>query len=248
MNSNRGIFLETFVKATPQLKTIFLNHSGNPTRLLTDTARIIMLADSEALNNFIDYCREHKLVKKNQIIRGFRHTESWLSFEDGSELRFLFLKNILWKMLVCLPVNEIRKEAFVNDFGMLVPQPKHHFEYLFLSHQFTGSAVPDKFKAVFKEYSIETRTTIFRYIQPKFDLVFNTLEDLFTPSTSVLIKLMLGLRKAKPNSLYRIFFRTLGFIFFNISGFIFGKEKTILPSLNPKTESDQPHSAGGLAL
>jgi hypothetical protein len=248
MNSNRGIFLETFAKATPQLKTIFLNHSGNPTRLLTDTPRIIMLADPEALDNFIDYCRTHKLVKKNQIIRGFRHTESWLTFEDGSEMRFLFLRNVLWKMLVCLPVNDIRKEAIVNDFGMLVPQPKHHFEYLFLSHQFTGSNVPDKFKSVFKEYDFESRTDIFRYIQPKYDLVFNTLDDLFTPSTAVLIKIMLGLRKSKPNSLFRIFFRTLGFLFFNITGIIIGKQKTILPSLSPQTESDQPRTAGGLAL
>lgn len=106
-------------KAPLPLKLIFLNHSGPPSKLLSDISSIDLLADKKSTADFISYCESHPLVNEIRIIPQYRKTEIILEFRDRSELRFCLLRSMIRKALSCLQAEKIRNESFVNEFNML---------------------------------------------------------------------------------------------------------------------------------
>jgi hypothetical protein len=58
------------------------------------------------------------------------------------------------------------------------------------------------------------RTTMFRHVQAKYNLIFNTIEDLYKPKAGVRLKLIVGLRKRQENSLFKMFLRTIAYFYF----------------------------------
>ena len=237
MKSQRIAFLELFAQSTPLLKLIFLNHSGEPAKLLNDISTIDMLADENSTLDFINYCTSHKHVNTISIIPQYRKTEITIEFKDRSELKFYLLKSMIRKALACLPIDDIRKESYVNEFNMLVSAPHHHYEYVFLSCQFAGMPFAERYKTYFSAFDFENRTKIFRYIQPRYDLVINNLEELYTPKASTLLKIMVGLRKDKRNSLFRMFLRVIEYGFFNLAGIMTKKVVQVFPSSGDSTET-----------
>ncbi len=230
MNTNRNGFLESFAQSTPLLKVIFLNHSGAPAKLLNDISTIDLLVDKNSTADFISYCESHPLVKELRILPQYRKTEIIVEFQDRSELRFNLIRSMIRKALTCLPLQDIRSQAFVNEHNMLVAAKHHHFEYLMLNYQFAGNAFADRYRNYFSTFNFESRTQVFRYIQPRFDLVINNLDELYQPKSGTVLKIMVGLRKEKSNSLFKMLLRLIEYSFFNIFGFITKKVLHVKPS------------------
>jgi hypothetical protein len=212
------------------LKTVFLNHSGSPAKLHSDLSSIDLLTTKEAGKGFIYYCRTHPLVKEVVLIPRFRRTKLIVHFYDGSELHFKLIRHMVMQSLNCLPNADIIQNASVNEYGMLIPSNYHHYEYILLKNQFSGTAFPDKFQKYFSALDFGKRTEIFRYVQPKYNLVFNTIEDLYVPKGGVKLKLMIGLRHLNINRLSRVIFRALILGLWKLLH-IFGKKKIHLPAI-----------------
>src|SRR4030095_2630784 len=191
MNINRTDFLEAFARSTPSLNLICLNHSGSPTRLLTDISSITLLADKQGYKDFIEYCKKHQLVKEIIIYPHFRRSTAIVSFRDGSELNFTLLRQMVRKTFNCINVDEVRQKAFINEFGMLVPAPENHFEFMILNCQFSKYILADRYRNYFATFDFNTRALIFKYIQSRFSLVFNTLEDLYEPKPNILLSIVI---------------------------------------------------------
>lgn len=166
-----------------------------------------LLVSKKGKESFIDYCLKHPLVNEVILTPRFMRTKLMISFKDGSQLNFKLIRSMVRKSLECLQTSEIVKSSSVNDFGMLVPSNEHHYEYVFLKYQFSESAFPDKFQKYFSSLDVKGRTDIFRYIQPKYNLVFNVIEDLYVPKGGVLLKIMIGLRHMNSNTLMKMAFR-----------------------------------------
>jgi hypothetical protein len=214
MSLHRNEFLESLAKESVLLNTVFLNHSGSPTKLQTDLSSIDLLADKNASTAFLKFCQRHPLVTKIKIFPQFRRKKVQLTFKDGSELNLKLIRNMVKKSLLCLPVSDIISSSMVNDYGMLVPSHPHHYEYLLLKNQFVGLAFPDRYQKYFSAMDFNTRTAIFRHIQPKYNLVLNTIEELYKPKASTRLKLMIGLRRLKVNTLSKMFIRAMEFFLF----------------------------------
>jgi len=230
MNTNRNGFLESFAQSTPLLRVIFLNHSGAPEKLLSDFSTIDLLADKKSTAEFITYCESHPLVTELRILPQYRKTEITVEFQDRSELRFILVRSMVRKALTCLPLQEIRKEAFVNEYNMLVATHHHHFEYLMLNCQFAGMPFVDRYRNYFSTFDFEKRTQVFRYIQPRYDFVINNLDELYQPKSGTLLNIMVGLRKEKSNTLFRMLLRLIEYGFFNLFGFITKQVFHVKPS------------------
>ena len=220
MSINRNDFLESFARSTSSLNLICLNHSGIPTRLLTDITSISLLADKKAVDDFINYCKDHPLVKEIIIYPHYRRATAIVSFNDGSELNFTLLRQMIRKTLVCLDLKEVRSKAFVNEFGMLAPAHEHHYEFMILNCQFSKYVLADRYRNYFATFDLSTRATIFKYIQSRYSMVFNTLEDLYEPKPNTLLTIMIGLRATSKNTLLRMFLRSIEQLLFNIFGMI----------------------------
>jgi hypothetical protein len=200
---------------------------------------IDLLTDKKGVSQFIEYCKSHFLVNEIIILPKFYRTKIQISFIDGSQLNFKLVRKMIKKGLDCIPITDILKHATVNNFGMLIPACHHHFEYLLIKYQFAESAFPDKFQKYFSSLDVNNRTAIFRYIQPKYNLVFNVIEDLYIHKGGVLLKIMVGLRHKKNNSLLKMAFRISQLTLWKISH-IFLSSMVVIPSKNlpgPKSGS-----------
>jgi hypothetical protein len=250
MNTDRLAFLENLAAKSAELGTIFLNHSGAPSNMLTGISSIELLADKSVQHAFLNFCLQHPLVKDLTIIPKFRRTEIIVELEDRSELKFNLIRSVIRRSLNCLDIAEIKKEAFVNEFGMLVASAKHQFNYLVLVNQYAQHPMPDRFKNYFSAFDKNVRTTIFRYVQPKYDLVLNTLDELYKPSTSYLLKINSGLRLQKTNSLFKMILRVVEYTIFNAAGSITKKPKHLSPTLRDKARgaAKKPGNTTGQAM
>jgi len=209
MNTHRISFLESLAQNSASMKIVFLNHSGAPANLVADISSIDLLADKKATAAFINFCECHSMVSEIRISPEFRRTEIIVKFTDSTELRFMLLRDMIRKAFSCMHFDEVRRDALTNDHGMRVASNSHHFEYLFLMCQFAQISMPDRYRNYFGSFDFETRTTIFRYIQPRYDLVINTLDELYQPKGSTQLKMMMGLRRDKMNSLFKMFLRVV---------------------------------------
>jgi hypothetical protein len=238
MNIDRNSFLETFAVNTPALNLVCMNHLEAPAKLLTDTSAIELLADKTASENFIRYCQSHPLVKDIVVIPQYRKKNILIEFQDGSEMNFRLISNIVHKTLLCLDVAAIRKSAYINEYGLLVPSREHHFEYIILKCQFGKDPLSERFKNFFGNFDFSSRAVIFKYMQTRFNLIFNTLEDLYTPKPNMLLAIMIGLRAEPENLLIKMFLRSLEQIFFNLFGWI--TKKPVLIKASPLYAPELP--------
>jgi len=250
MSINRNSFIEAFAPSTPGLNLIFLNHLGAPTKLLTDVPTIEMLSDKHAKIAFIEYCKSHPLVKDLVLSPQYRKTNILVQFLDGSEMNFSLITKMVRKTMLCLNIPAIRKSAFINEFGMLVPKKEYHFEYMVLKCQFSKDPLSDRYKNYFAGFEFNERAEIFKYMQTRFNLIFNTLEDLYKPKANMLLAIMIGLRGEKKNSLFQMFLRSFEVAYFRLFGSLIKREVYIkvTPKYNPELNSAENKRSAGHAM
>jgi hypothetical protein len=249
MSLNRNTFIEAFAQSSPALNVIFLNHLGAPSKLLADVSTIEMLSDKNATTGFIEYCKSHPLVKDLIVSHNYRRTNILVEFLDGSEMNFCLLSNLVRKALLCLDTAAIRKSAHVNEFGMLVPGREYHFEYMTLRCQFDKDPLSDRYRNYFAGFDLSSRAVIFKYMQTRFNLIFNTLDDLYEPSPKMLLSMMIGLRAEKGNTLFKMFLRAIEFGVFNLLGWYTKKPFQIAVSDKhspPLPAKEKKRSAGAV--
>lgn len=239
MTIDRTTFLELLAQRSQALDLIFLNHIGPPSKLLSDISTIDLLSDKKSKNAFIEYCHSHPLVKGLVVSPQFKKTNILVEFQDGSELSFRLISNIVQKTLLCLDVKEIRKSAFVNEFGMLIPSKEYHFEYLILQSLFSKDPISERYKNYFSGFESSARAVIFKYIQIRYNLIFNTLEDLYAPKPNMTLAIIIGLRAEPENTLLKMFLRSIEQLFFNLFRRLFKKDVFI--------PSSPVHASGNLS-
>lgn len=232
MSIHRNSFIESFAQNSPALNTIFLNHVGAPSKLLTDVPTIELLADKNAINNFIIFCTAHPLVKHIKVSSYYRFKNILVEFVDGSELHFCLLTNMIRKSFLCLNVSDIRKTATVNSFGMLVPELKYHIEYMALKTQFNKDPLSDRYKNYFSGFNFKERAVVFKYLQTRYNLIFNTIEDLYKPKPNIFLTILIGLRSEKENTLFKMFIRSIEITLYRLLSYVSKREKHIIPSLS----------------
>ena len=220
MPFDRSEFIHSFSGATPSLNLVFLNHSGGPDKLLTDISSIDLLADKNSRAAFITYCETHPLVKRVREYPEYLRSKFVVELNDGSEMNFTLVRAMIRKTLLCLKVNEIRRDAAIDNYGMLCASNKHHFDYLTLKYQFAMQPIPDRYRNHFKNFDFVQRGDIFKYMQNRYDLIYNTLEDLYTPTRKTVLTLMVGLRSEPKNTLIRMFFRSAAIGLFAVFSFL----------------------------
>ncbi len=233
MSLQRQPFLESLAKASAQLGVVFLNHTGTPVSLLSDLSSIDMLCASKTRKDFIAFCQSHPLVCNLVITKRFHHSSILITYLDGSQLNFNLVHNLIRKSMKCIPVKEFTSNAKINNHDMLVLPEQHHFEYIFLKYQTSGSDFPDKFQKYFTALEPLQRRAVFQHLQAKYNLVFNTIEDVYKPKSSVRLKITIGLRKQKENSLLKMFARSLALISFSVTGLFIKRELSIEAITSP---------------
>jgi hypothetical protein len=249
---HRAQFLDTFIKASPVLGTVFLNHSGAPEKLLSDIQAIDILAEKEVFKRTLLYIKSNQLVSNVHLIPKYGMNEIWVEFLDHTELRFRMFHSFTYKGIRTISAKFIRENSITNNYGMLVPNEEVHFEYLILHTQFGKTNMADRYRNYFGSLTFEERSRIFGHIHSRFSLVIHTLNDLYEYKPGTNFKMVLALRKRKGNSLFRIFLRLTGHLFFGIMKPVLFREKTHESNsekieIGPRSEKKDPASGAAVS-
>ncbi|MFM7901436.1 MAG: hypothetical protein ACKPAD_05560, partial [Bacteroidota bacterium] len=185
------------------------------------------MVDAEGEVDFLEFCRSNKFVKEIVIDRRFKRKKVSVKMLDGSEVSLKLIRDMVMKTLSTLPVNDIFESCNENQYGIMVPSIEHQFEYILMKSQFSKTAFPDKYQKYFSAMDPAIRSTIFRYMQLKYNFVFNVIEDLYKPKNSLLFKITIGLRALPENSLGRMMWRGVQLFFWNLGNLFQKKTKRL---------------------
>src|SRR6187402_1608719 len=99
MSLDRNVFLDSLIKDSVRLNTIFMNHSGPPAKLHTDTPSLDLLTDKKGSNTLISYCQSHSLIHYVELTPRYMRTKLQLFFKDGSQLNIKIIRKMVRKTL-----------------------------------------------------------------------------------------------------------------------------------------------------
>lgn len=219
----RNEIIDAIASNSKRIPCIFLNQAGSPSKLHTDMSTIDLLVSKEGEKKFLDFCRSHAKVKEIIINPRFERKKVAIKMLDGSEVSLKLLRNMVRKTLCTLPTEEIMNDCHENSYGVLVPTIEQQYEYILMKSQFSNTEFPDKFQKYFSAMEPAVRSSIFKYLQTKYNFVFNTIEDLYKPKSSLLLRITIGLRALPENSLSSLIFRGVRLFIWNL-GFLFSKK------------------------
>ncbi|MFM7177284.1 MAG: hypothetical protein ACKO0X_07680 [Bacteroidota bacterium] len=225
----RNELIESIVSNSNRLQCVILNPCGPAAKLQSDQSTIDLLVDGEGEIDFLEFCRSNKFVKEIVIDRRFKRKKVSVKMLDGSEVSLKLIRDMVMKTLSTLPVNDIFESCNENQYGIMVPSIEHQFEYILMKSQFSKTAFPDKYQKYFSAMDPAIRSTIFRYMQLKYNFVFNVIEDLYKPKNSLLFKITIGLRALPENSLGRMMWRGVQLFFWNLGNLFQKKTKRLGP-------------------
>ncbi|MFM7768142.1 MAG: hypothetical protein ACKOKB_06250 [Bacteroidota bacterium] len=225
----RNELIESIVSNSNRLQCVILNPCGPAAKLQSDQSTIDLLVDDEGEIDFLEFCRSNKFVKEIVIDRRFKRKKVSVKMLDGSEVSLKLIRDMVMKTLSTLPVNDIFESCNENQYGIMVPSIEHQFEYILMKSQFSKTAFPDKYQKYFSAMDPAIRSTIFRYMQLKYNFVFNVIEDLYKPKNSLLFKITIGLRALPENSLGRMMWRGVQLFFWNLGNLFQKKTKRLGP-------------------
>lgn len=239
----RNDLIDAIVSNSKRINCVFLNPAGSPAKLHSDISTIDLLVDKAGEERFLKFCRSHGSVKEVLVLPRFRRKKVTVKMVDGSEVHMKLIRNMVRNALSTLPADDILETCKEDVHGMLMPTIEHQFEYNMLKSQFSLSDMPDKHQKYFSALEPPVRSSIFKYLQTKYNFVFNTIEDLYRPKSSLLLKITVGLRAMPENSLVQILLRGIQVAIWNIA-FVFSKKtKKLGPVFSPTRQSDSVPAA-----
>jgi hypothetical protein len=238
MQTKRSAFLEAFIKVSPDFNTVFLNHCGNPVKLLSDIQVIEILSTKKSFKLFREFALSHPLVSKLDVTSSFRKKEVWIELNDGTALHFMFYHELVYHSMSLISVKEFIKAATVNEFGMLSLPLPYQFDYLALRVQFTSESMADRFRNYFSALEQSSRAIVFSFMQPRYDLVMNVIEDLYEPAGHIKYKMMVGLRHSGRNSLLRLAVRVIQQGIFSILHVFTPRTNSLIPDPGQQQKGD----------
>lgn len=225
----RNELIEAIVSNSNRLQCVILNPCGPASKLQTDQSTIDLLVDELGEEDFLAFCRSNKFVKEIVINRRFKRKKVSIKMLDGSEVSLKLIRDMVLKTLSTLPVDDVFNSSNENQYGIMVPSVEHQFEYILMKSQFSKAAFPDKYQKYFSAMDPAVRSSIFRYMQLKYNFVFNVIEDLYKPKNSLLYKITIGLRALPENSIGRMLWRGMQLFFWNIGNLFYKKSKRLGP-------------------
>lgn len=233
----RNLFIEALAKASASLSAAFLNHTGSSDSLQTDLSSVDLLIDKSTMPSVVHFCKTHSLVKQFIITRLPYSSSFRLSFDDGSELRMNLIENKLRNGLLIIPTKALLSSAIITHSEFLTPSCEYHYEYFFVQCQLERVPFPDRYRKYFSSLGTEKRACIFSYLQKKYNLIFNSIDDLYIPDDNTRLQLIIGLRKLKENTLSKIFVRFIKVRLYSLTA-VFRKPQLITATID--TEKKQP--------
>ena len=238
----RNELIEAIVSNSNRLQCVILNPCGPAAKLQSDQSTIDLLVDKIGEEDFLEFCRSNKFVKESVIDSRFKRKKVSVKMLDGSEVSLKLIRDMVLKTLSTLPVDDIFESSNENQYGIMVPSVEHQFEYILMKSQFSKTAFPDKYQKYFSSMDPAVRTAIFRYMQLKYNFVFNVIEDLYKPKNSLLFKITIGLRALPENSLARMMWRGAQLVLWNI-GNVFRRKTFRLGPLAENPSAEKPNKA-----
>lgn len=116
---------------------------------LPENSDIDICIRNEDAEKLLRYIGSHSMVSKIRVSHRSFMKSATIILRDGSLIQMDLIWKIKRKNIVFLDINEVLKNALVNQFGVKVPAQMHDIAYILLFHLLNHANVPAKYIAAY---------------------------------------------------------------------------------------------------
>jgi thymidylate kinase len=167
---HRKIFVKALNQQLKRTAHAYLKFSEGTLAHLKPSSDVDILVLEADIKSLVNYCRQHLLVKKIKTHQKSFMTIVELYFKDNSFLSIDLLHQFKRKGIQLLAAKPLLISASPNQEGIMVPDARFDFEYCFLFYTLNGAAIPEKYKAFYRQQNELKNNSIFNYMNKKYDL------------------------------------------------------------------------------
>ena len=208
----RQKFLSFLMKECSGLNYVLLNYINDDITDFPVDEKLEMLIEKGDYRTLLYVISKGKEIIKFKHIKNLSSNGICIKFKDRSSLNLEIKTTIERKGAVLMSTEDVFRYSVRNTQNIKVPAPCHEFEYVLLNALLNKRDVSEKYKAYFSKYSFNVRSKIFAHITPKYHLVINVLDDLYSFQKNNYRKIKAGIKSHRHNKGSRLFFNRLRYI------------------------------------
>jgi len=178
MSNDRKRFIAYFIKHISSLRYVLLKYIAGSSSQIAEFSDLDLLIDSRQLYRFLEIIRAGGHINRINIQQKSFVTYVSIHFDDHTYLELDLINKFDRKGVIYLNAQEVLNNGSMNDEGIRLPSPMHHFEYIMLFYMLNRGTADQKYHEHFATYTFGKRAEIFGYIRAKYDYIFNTLDEL----------------------------------------------------------------------
>ena len=143
--SSRAVFIEEFHQSLAEVQHAFLKFNPQSLKLIPESSDLDLAIEKSAISEVVNFCKNHRLVKRSRLVKKSFMTTVELFFEDGRFLSIDLIHDFRRKWMQFMDVRELLYFSSKNEHGISVPALEHDLEYTLLFYTLNGAKVPTKY-------------------------------------------------------------------------------------------------------
>ncbi len=201
--SNRQEAISSFIERIKNKRYAVLKFTEYELKAIKESSDLDVLVCKEDLQSMVAYLTSKSTVEKHFVQALSYMTKVELFFRDGSFLSVDLIHRFKRKTTTYLDSYRLLIAARPNKAGIMVPDVKMDFEYIFLFYLLNGASVPHKYQVYFGRLNFFEKVRIAKYIQGRYLLPSECISSLCRYSKFKHAKVAKRINTYKRNNLFR---------------------------------------------
>lgn len=176
--SQREQFMQVFHEFLQRRSHVFLKAAEHDLEDFSKHSDWDLLVTKEDLNAYLNFCQNHRMVKRAKVYKKSFMTTIELFFADSSFMSLDLLHALQRKNLNLLAPEILLRSAQLEG-NISKSDPRFDLEYCLLFYQLNGASIPVKYQRYFKRLSFGAQEKMLQYINEKYQLKASTIHELF---------------------------------------------------------------------
>ena len=188
--AQRGLFIEEFNNELGKSSHAYLKFTERSLDNLKSSSDLDILVLKEDLSKMVGFCKKHSSTNRVKVYTKSFMTTVELYFKDNTFLSLDLIHQFKRKGMQMFDAKPLLISAIFSPSGIMVPEIKNDFEYCLLFYSLNGASIPEKYHQHYKTHNQLQNNKIFNYINNKYKLKINNIEELFDFNPYLKLKIL----------------------------------------------------------
>ena len=181
----RRRFIESFNTQLSTLRHAFLKFEKGTLNMLSTGSDLDIAIHPNDLKRAIRFCKESFFVERYKVVNKSFMSTIQLYFKDSGYLSIDLIHDFRRKWVRFMNITHLLRSAHRGNGGIVVPDLRFDLEYALMFYSLNGAEVPRKYQDMFANGDSYARRRAVSYLNHKYNLGVEILEDAFAQPKEV---------------------------------------------------------------